>query len=91
MASKQPRFTGVKQLAARVGDFLFYPVLENVLWWVLGLSCVLIHRNVITTEFVDRWNNRGVTVMAWTVNCPTEKKFYSKFHKIPVLSDTLRN
>ena len=72
-------------------DFVFEFLLEKVIWWVLGLSCILVHRNVITHEYVDRWNTRGLTVMAWTVNCPVEKKFYSEAHNVPVLSDTLKN
>ena len=89
--SMRPRFSGANQVMAILFDFVFEFLLEKVIWWVLGLSCILVHRNVITHEYVDRWNTRGLTVMAWTVNCPVEKKFYSEAHNVPVLSDTLKN
>jgi len=88
-ASITHRFTGVKHLIAVISDAIFQPLLELVMWWVLGLSAVLYTRHVITPEFVDTWHTRGVTVMAWTVNCPKEKQFYTHVIKIPVLSDTI--
>ena len=90
-ASIRPRFSGVRQLVARAGDAVFQPLLETVLWWVLGLSAVLVHRLHTGQEMVDTWHRRGVTVMAWTVNCPKEKQFYSEVLKIPILTDTIRD
>ena len=88
-ASVTPRFSGAKQLLARGVDLVFGPLLASLIWWMVGLSVVLVHRAVITREYVDTWRQRGVTVMAWTVNCPTEKRFYRNVIKIPVLSDTM--
>lgn len=88
-ASLTPRFTGPKQLLARGLDLVTGPLLDSLVWWMVGLSAVLVHRAVITREYVDTWRARGVTVMAWTVNCPTEKRFYRNVIKIPVLSDTM--
>lgn len=88
-SSITPRFSGVKQLMAQGVDVVFGPLLDSLIWWMVGLSAVLVHRAVITREYVDTWRARGVTVMAWTVNCPTEKKFYRNVIKIPVLSDTM--
>lgn len=85
----RPRYSGLKQAAARLADALFSFLLDTVVWWVVGLSAVLVHRHVITREYVETWRERGVTVMAWTVNCPREKTFYTKVLNIPVLSDTL--
>ena len=88
-SSITPRFSGVKQLLAQGVDLVFGPLLDSLIWWMVGLSAVLVHRAVITREYVDTWRARGVTVMAWTVNCPTEKRFYRNVIKIPVLSDTM--
>ena len=88
-ASVTPRFSGPKQLVARGLDLVTGPLLDSLIWWMVGLSAVLVHRAVITREYVDTWRARGVTVMAWTVNCPTEKRFYRNVIKIPVLSDTM--
>lgn len=85
----RPRFSGLKQAAAGVADVLFSFLLDTGVWWLVGLSAVLVHRHVITREYIQTWRDRGVTVMAWTVNCPKEKAFYTKVLNIPVLSDTL--
>ena len=34
-------------------DMLYYPLLEQLLWWRLGLSAVLVHRDVVTREYVE--------------------------------------
>ena len=43
-ASESPRFSGTTQWLAKAADFIFEPLLDSVLWWVLGLSAVLVHR-----------------------------------------------
>ena len=88
-SSARPRYSGLKQLAAGLADEVAAFLMDSVVWWVVGLSAVLVHRHVITKEYIERWRTRGVTVMAWTVNCPKEKTFYTKVLNIPVLSDTL--
>ena len=88
-ATCRPRYSGIKQAAAWLADILFSFLLDTAVWWVVGLSAVLVHRHVITREYIQTWRQRGVTVMAWTVNCPKEKAFYTKVLNIPVLSDTL--
>jgi len=87
----RPRFSGVKQWVAMFVDMLYTPMLEQVLWWVVGISAVLVHRAVITREYVDMWKRKGVRVMAWTVNCPVEKKFMRQVLGVQVLTDTLEN
>ena len=87
----RPRFSGFKQIVARCADFLYTPMLEQLLWWMIGLSAVLVHRAIITREYVDVWRRKGVRVMAWTVNCPLEKQFLKKVIGIQVLTDTLEN
>lgn len=38
---------------------------------------------------VNQWRNKGVRVMAWTVNSPLEKQYFSRTLKITYLTDTL--
>jgi len=87
----RPRFSGIKQWVAMFLDMLYTPMLEQILWWMVGLSAVLVHRAVITREYVDMWKRKGVRVMAWTVNCPVEKKFMRQVLGVQVLTDTLEN
>jgi len=88
---QRPRFSGIKQWVAMFIDMLYTPLLEQVLWWMVGISAVLVHRAVVTREYVDMWKRKGVRVMAWTVNCPIEKQFMRKVLGVQVLTDTLEN
>jgi len=83
------RFTGLKHLLAVCFDMIYTPLLEQLLWRLVGISLVLVHRAVVTREYVDMWRNKGVRVMAWTVNCPVEKQFMKEVLGVQVLTDTL--
>ena len=87
----RPRFSGMKQWVAMFLDLLYTPMLEQLLWWMVGISVVLVHRAVITREYVAMWKRKGVRVMAWTVNCPVEKQYMRKVLGVQVLTDTLDN
>ena len=56
----------MKQLVARCMDMVYTPLLEQLLWWMVGISAVLVHRADITREYVNMWKSKGVRVMAWT-------------------------
>jgi len=88
-ASLRPRFTGVAQYAARAVDLLFPWLLHNVIWWMVGLSAVLVHKAMVSRQFVLDWKRRGVRVMAWTVNSPLEKATMRHLMGVQVLTDTL--
>lgn len=47
-------------------------------------KCIIYCRRII-----EGWRDRGVRVMAWSVNRPTEKTHFSKFLKVTYLTDTL--
>ena len=85
----RPRFSGMKQQVARCVDMVYTPLLEQLLWWMVGISAVLVHRAVITREYVNIWKSKGVRVMAWTVNCPIEKQYMKKVLGVQVLTDTM--
>ena len=85
----RPRFTGVAQHVARAVDLLFPWLLHNVIWWMVGLSAVLVHKSMVSKQFVLDWKRRGVRVMAWTVNSPLEKATMRHLMGVQVLTDTL--
>eukprot|EP00092_Neocalanus_flemingeri_P008425 GFUD01009081.1.p1 GENE.GFUD01009081.1~~GFUD01009081.1.p1 ORF type:complete len:378 (-),score=154.50 GFUD01009081.1:210-1271(-) len=85
----RPRFSGMKQWLAMCLDMVYTPMLEQLLWWLIGISAVLVHRAVVTREYVDMWRKKGVRVMAWTVNCPIEKQFMRRVLGVKVLTDTM--
>jgi len=88
-AGLRPRFTGVAQYAARAADVLTPWLLHNVIWWMVGLSAVLVHKAMVSRQFVLDWKRRGVRVMAWTVNSPLEKATMRHLMGVQVLTDTL--
>jgi len=88
-AGLRPRFSGVAQYAARATDLVFPWLLQNVIWWMVGLSAVLVHKAMVSKQFVLEWKRKGVRVMAWTVNSPLEKATLRHLMGIQVLTDTL--
>jgi len=85
----KPRFSGMKFMAAVIMDALFLWALEHFLWYFLGLSAILVHKAMVTPEFVNTWRLKGVRVMAWTVNDPLEKAFLRYNLGVQSLTDTL--
>jgi len=83
------RYSGIQQLAARLADCIFPWILDSVIWWMLGLSAVLVHKAMVTQQFVLHWKRKGVRVMAWTVNSPLEKAVMRHIMGVQVLTDTL--
>lgn len=56
----------------------------------------LIHSNNVThnslsREEVRKWNKKGIRLIAWTVNLPSEKQYFEKNLKIAYLTDTVIN
>ncbi|XP_056392329.1 glycerophosphodiester phosphodiesterase 1 isoform X2 [Hyla sarda] len=47
--------------------------LHHILWNLCGVSALLMQKNYISIDYVEKWNKRGVEVVAWTVNTATEK------------------
>jgi glycerophosphoinositol glycerophosphodiesterase len=85
----RPRFSGMKHWVAMCLDMVYTPMLEQLLWWMVGISAVFVHRAVVTKEYVDMWKRKGMRVMAWTVNCPLEKQFMRRVLGVQVLTDTM--
>ena len=63
MLCSGPRFSGVAQYAAKAADFVFPWLLHNVIWWMVGLSAVLVHKAMVNKQFVLDWKRRGVRVL----------------------------
>jgi len=63
--------------------------LHNFLWYFIGLSAVLIHKDVLTKEYIQAWRVRGVRVFAWTVKNSLQRGYLTKFFRVTILSDTM--
>ncbi|KAJ9591832.1 hypothetical protein L9F63_001649, partial [Diploptera punctata] len=75
--------------AAQFGDVINKWAYNNLYYHLLGLSVVLIHKDVITSEVIRSWKNRGIRVIPWTVNLPLEKQYFTRILKISYITDTL--
>ena len=90
LADFRPRFESVfTHHCAILADILLTWAFHDFLWYFLGLSAVLIHKGVLTQEYVQRWRERGVRVVAWTVNDSLERAYLSKCLHVTSMSDSL--
>ena len=74
---------------AVVGDYVLGWALDNFLWYFLGLSAVLTQKDVLTPAYVQRWRERGLRVIAWTVNSSFERLYIERSLHVTCMSDTM--
>ncbi|XP_076329192.1 glycerophosphodiester phosphodiesterase 1-like isoform X2 [Tachypleus tridentatus] len=87
----QPRFrVPWKKNLAVVGDYLLDWSIHSWLWYVTGVSVVLIHKDCISQEYLRMWNSRNIQVIPWTVNHPTEKQHFLKILRTSVITDSMQ-
>ncbi|XP_050296888.1 glycerophosphodiester phosphodiesterase 1 [Anthonomus grandis grandis] len=70
-------------------DILHTWAISRITYYVLGIPVILLQKDCISPEIILKWRSKGVRVMAWTVNSPTEKQHISRNLKITYLTDTL--
>ncbi|CAB4061867.1 GDE1 [Lepeophtheirus salmonis] len=49
----------------------------------------LVHKGTVTSEYIQIWRERGIRVLAWTVNDTLEKIFCTKSLRITPISDAI--
>ncbi|XP_028999546.1 glycerophosphodiester phosphodiesterase 1 [Betta splendens] len=62
---------------------------HHVLWKLCGNSAFLIQKNFVSQDYVQYWAQRGVEVVAWTVNTKVEKEYYHKLLHVNYITDSL--
>lgn len=84
------RYTSIyKHYIAVLCDFLLAWGLPRVLYYFCGLSIILLLKESLHAQAIMEWRQKGVRVMAWTVNSPMEKQHLARNLKITYLTDTL--
>lgn len=78
-----------KHLAACILEILYEWLLSRFVYYIVGISAILLHKDIVNPRVIERWCERGVRVMAWTVNRPSEKTHFSRLFKVTYLTDTL--
>ncbi|XP_056136753.1 glycerophosphodiester phosphodiesterase 1 [Lampris incognitus] len=62
---------------------------HHVLWKLCGISAFLVQKNFVSLDYVQYWANRGVQVVAWTVNSAVEKQHYQELLQVNYITDSL--
>lgn len=85
-----PRFTSLwKHHWMTLLDVVLDWAHHHVLWRFCGISAFLIQKNFVSPDYVQYWAQRGVEVVAWTVNTKVEKAYYQEFLQINYITDSL--
>nr|XP_003706866.1 PREDICTED: glycerophosphodiester phosphodiesterase 1 [Megachile rotundata]XP_012149132.1 PREDICTED: glycerophosphodiester phosphodiesterase 1 [Megachile rotundata]XP_012149133.1 PREDICTED: glycerophosphodiester phosphodiesterase 1 [Megachile rotundata]XP_012149134.1 PREDICTED: glycerophosphodiester phosphodiesterase 1 [Megachile rotundata] len=85
-----PRYTNLfKHVAACSLDHVHEWMLNHFIYYVVGVSALLLHKDIINPRVVQEWHDRNIRIIAWTVNLPSEKLHFSRLLKITYITDTL--
>ncbi|XP_047433188.1 glycerophosphodiester phosphodiesterase 1 [Mugil cephalus] len=85
-----PRFSSPwKHCWMTLMDLLLDWAHHHVLWKLCGISGFLIQKNFVSLEYVQYWAQRGVEVVAWTVNTNVEKEYYQELLQVGYITDSL--
>ncbi|KAF7688262.1 glycerophosphodiester phosphodiesterase 1 isoform X1 [Silurus meridionalis] len=85
-----PRFSSAwKQHWMQALDVVLDWAHHHLLWKLCGVSAFLLQKNYISMDTVQYWADRGVEVVAWTVNTAVEKNFYQQQLNINYITDSL--
>lgn len=68
---------------------LYYLLLNALLVISSELKLILLGSFVFDREDMRRWRERQLRVIAWSVNKPVEKKYFSKVLKVTYMTDTM--
>lgn len=83
-----PQSIGMPLLQA-LCDKIHFWMLNNFTYYFLGLSAILLHNDIVSPENMRRWRERQLRVVAWSVNKPIEKRYFSKILKVTYMTDTM--
>nr|CAD7415943.1 unnamed protein product [Timema poppensis] len=90
VGASRPRYKNLfKHLAAQWLDVVHGWLLEHFHYYLIGLSAILLQKDIVNMHVVSHWRDRGLRVIPWTVNLPLEKQFFSRVLKLTYMTDTL--
>ncbi|XP_034441329.1 glycerophosphodiester phosphodiesterase 1 [Hippoglossus hippoglossus] len=85
-----PRFSSLwKRHWMTLMDIVLDWAHHHVLWKLCGNSAFLIQKNFVSLDYVQYWAQRGVEVVAWTVNTKAEKDYYHTLLQVNYITDSL--
>ncbi|RVE75623.1 hypothetical protein OJAV_G00000610 [Oryzias javanicus] len=85
-----PRFSSPwKQYWMTLMDVLLDWAHHHVLWRLCGISAFLMQKDFVSLDYIQFWAQRGVEVVAWTVNTDVEKEYFENVLRINYITDSL--
>ncbi|XP_068967746.1 glycerophosphodiester phosphodiesterase 1 isoform X1 [Bombus flavifrons] len=78
-----------KHIAVCLFDHIYAWMFHCFIYYIVGVSTLLLHKDVLNQYIIRKWYNRDIRIMAWTVNLPSEKLHFSRLFKVTYLTDTL--
>ncbi|KAM4611447.1 glycerophosphodiester phosphodiesterase 1 isoform 1-T1 [Polymixia lowei] len=85
-----PRYSSLWQhYSMTLLDVLLDWAHHHVLWKLCGVSAFLVQKNFISPDYIQYWAQRGVEVVAWTVNTAVEKQYYQELLQVNYITDSL--
>ncbi|XP_067859304.1 glycerophosphodiester phosphodiesterase 1 [Heptranchias perlo] len=85
----KPKFQDYKQYFYALLDIILDWSLHAFLWKFFGISAFLIQKNFVSMDYIRFWAERGVEVVAWTVNYADEKRYYERILHCIYITDSL--
>ncbi|XP_051878099.1 glycerophosphodiester phosphodiesterase 1 isoform X2 [Pristis pectinata] len=85
----KPKYDGYKQYLYMLLDIILDWSHHAFLWKLLGISAFLMQKNFISLNYMQFWAERGVEVVAWTVNYADEKRYFEHILHCIYITDSL--
>jgi len=79
-----------KQLLAPLLDSIWELHLHSWVYDFLGVSVFLSHTAHFSRDYLKEWQDKGVSVVLWTVNHSAEKDYFSGVLRCPIMTDCVK-
>ncbi len=76
-------------LVALMADVILGWSIHEWLWHFIGLSAILVEKDSLTPAYLQRWREKGVRVIAWTVNNSLQRAYVNNFLRCTSMSDSM--
>ncbi|KAK7500927.1 hypothetical protein BaRGS_00007807 [Batillaria attramentaria] len=68
-------------------DVIYTVLMYGFTWMYCGNSFLLLNKESVSMNEVNWWKNLGITLLPWTVNSETEKRYFMEQLNVPIITD----